>query len=195
MNDVERFRTYFSDEINPLANFTWERDGKLKENEYFRFGWMEGSSSDDYTMAGTWTVGGEWVDMLPGPSKIKSRDVAGEEMITPARAEIDMRYEMYCDWLYIGSHGTLVYESYFCSYFRPRTPAALMDWISNVVSGRCTIHSHRFRPLQHRRSADICLTRYFPSTRIFASSSKRLHSCTVPCELPVKGWIGLIALA
>ena len=85
VNDVERFRTYFSDEINPSTNFTWDRDGSVKVNEYFRFAWMEGSSSDDYTMAGTWTAGGQWINMLPGPSRVKSRSLPDGELIVPAR--------------------------------------------------------------------------------------------------------------
>ncbi|KAH8882866.1 LCCL domain-containing protein [Thozetella sp. PMI_491] len=85
VNDVERFRTYFSDEINPSTNFTWEREGSLQLNEYFRFAWMEGSSSDDYTMAGTWTAEGEWIKMEPGPSKVKSRSLPGEELVSPVK--------------------------------------------------------------------------------------------------------------
>ncbi len=85
VNDVERFRTYFSDEVNPATNFTWERNGKLETEEYFRFAWMEGSSSDDYTMAGTWTENGEWVTMLPGPSRIKRWSLPYEDLIAPSK--------------------------------------------------------------------------------------------------------------
>ena len=76
VNDVERFRGYFEDystEANPESmSFVWERTADVAAEglpEYFRFGYMEGSSSDDYTKAGVWTAEGEWVPMKPGPSK------------------------------------------------------------------------------------------------------------------------------
>ncbi|KAK0651608.1 hypothetical protein B0T16DRAFT_404297 [Cercophora newfieldiana] len=82
INDVERFRTYFADEFHNPPNFTWTRRGGIEENEYFRFGWMQGSESEDYTKAGTWNTKHEWVDMAAGPSKVKARD-AGTEVIVP----------------------------------------------------------------------------------------------------------------
>jgi hypothetical protein len=81
VNDVERFRAYFSDEFDNANNFTWTRKNSTKENEYFRFAWMEGSTSQDYTMAGTWTDEGKWIDMLPGPSKVKARSSDWNERI------------------------------------------------------------------------------------------------------------------
>ncbi|KAK0635320.1 hypothetical protein B0T17DRAFT_604509 [Bombardia bombarda] len=77
VNDVERFRTYFSDEVNSSPNFTWTR-GAVEENEYFRFAWMEGSESEDYTRAGVWNGKGEWVEMAPGPSRVRTRGVGGD---------------------------------------------------------------------------------------------------------------------
>lgn len=80
VNDVERFRTYFSnDEFdrNAPTNFTWTREGEEvgRDTEYFRFAWMQGYKSEDYTKAGVWTKEGEWVEMAPGPSRVKKRDV------------------------------------------------------------------------------------------------------------------------
>ena len=79
VNDVERFRTYFSDEFNNAANFTWTRRGDVEENEYFRFAWMRGSDSEDYTKAGTWNTRREWVEMAPGPSRVKTRGLVLQE--------------------------------------------------------------------------------------------------------------------
>ncbi|KAM7223298.1 hypothetical protein V8F06_001175 [Rhypophila decipiens] len=78
VNDVERYRRYFTDDgdlSNDAGgnNFTWTRKGPMEgfENEYFRFAWMEGSSSEDYTKAGVWNSRGEWEDMAPGPSRVR----------------------------------------------------------------------------------------------------------------------------
>ncbi|KAK0728559.1 hypothetical protein B0T26DRAFT_176551 [Lasiosphaeria miniovina] len=77
VNDVERFRTYFADEFDSSPNFTWTRRAGLEENEYFRFAWMQGSGSEDYTKAGTWNAKGEWVAMQPGPSRVRARSAEG----------------------------------------------------------------------------------------------------------------------
>ncbi|CAK7226177.1 hypothetical protein SCUCBS95973_006111 [Sporothrix curviconia] len=77
VNDVERYRGYFDD--MPAA-FEWERPADVAEakvDEYFRFGYMEGSQTDDYTRAGIWTAEGEWLAMAPGPSRVRSRNVEG----------------------------------------------------------------------------------------------------------------------
>ncbi|KAK4163603.1 hypothetical protein QBC43DRAFT_319395 [Cladorrhinum sp. PSN259] len=68
VNDVERFREYFDDGSKTKTNITWTRDADVKENEYFRFAWMQGSSTWDYTKAGKWDVEGKWTEMKPGPS-------------------------------------------------------------------------------------------------------------------------------
>ena len=67
VNDVERYRWYYG-EGEPT--FTWSRAGDaLHAKDYFRFGYMEGSSADDYTKAGIWSVNGSWLEMQPGPSR------------------------------------------------------------------------------------------------------------------------------
>ena len=65
VNDVERHRWYYG-EGDPLHTFN--RYEKL-EREYFRFGYMSGSQTADYTKAGLWEVDGVWREMEPGPSK------------------------------------------------------------------------------------------------------------------------------
>ncbi|KAK8032188.1 hypothetical protein PG990_001922 [Apiospora arundinis] len=74
VNDVERFRSYFDDQ-DAKSSFTWTRNSTLNVDEYFRFGYMDGSSSWDYSKAGTWTPVGDWVEMAPGPSKVKIRSL------------------------------------------------------------------------------------------------------------------------
>lgn len=73
VNDVERLRTYEDyDEkgywINGTREFTWDRHLEGAP-EYFRFAYMMGSDSADYTKAGTWLANGTWVEMKDGPSK------------------------------------------------------------------------------------------------------------------------------
>ena len=88
VNDVERFRGYFADFAGEGAQkeeFVWERGAGVQLDEYFRFAYMEGSSADDYTRAGTWTHGGAWVDMEPGPSRVKGRSLDGEGTVTAMR--------------------------------------------------------------------------------------------------------------
>lgn len=80
VNDVERFRSYFEDTFAREDQFVWTRNSSLGLPEYFRFAYMEGSSSGDYSKAGTWTADGEWVQMKPGPSKVKVRSTE-EEML------------------------------------------------------------------------------------------------------------------
>jgi len=79
VNDVERFRSYFN-EVDSQDHFTWSRNSSLEIKEYFRFAYVEGSDSDDYTKAGVWNEKGEWEVMEAGPSKIKSRSLDGEEL-------------------------------------------------------------------------------------------------------------------
>ncbi|PTB79754.1 hypothetical protein M440DRAFT_1389675 [Trichoderma longibrachiatum ATCC 18648] len=75
VNDVERFRGYFDDIIDRQDSFVWSRNATLGLPEYFRFAYMLGSSSGDYTKAGIWSADGEWTKMKPGPSRVKGRDV------------------------------------------------------------------------------------------------------------------------
>ncbi|KAI2602037.1 hypothetical protein GGR54DRAFT_555753 [Hypoxylon sp. NC1633] len=77
VNDVERYRGYFGDEDSD--HFTWTRDNETDYNEYFRFGFMASTDSQDYTKAGIWTKELEWVDPQPGPSRIKARDLDRRE--------------------------------------------------------------------------------------------------------------------
>lgn len=64
VNDVERYRWYLGEGATQHTFFRmWEG-----EKEYFRFGFMSGSTSADYTQAGVWTPGGHWVEKRPGPS-------------------------------------------------------------------------------------------------------------------------------
>jgi len=73
VNDVERVRTYpdYDDRAEWSANgtreWTWDRhiDGLP---EYFRFAYMMGSETADYTKAGTWLANGTWVPMAKGAS-------------------------------------------------------------------------------------------------------------------------------
>lgn len=74
VNDVERFRGYFDDIIDRQDSFIWSRNGTLGLPEYFRFAYMLGSSSGDYTKAGIWSAEGEWTQMKAGPSRVKARD-------------------------------------------------------------------------------------------------------------------------
>ncbi|ROT39269.1 hypothetical protein SODALDRAFT_332711 [Sodiomyces alkalinus F11] len=79
VNDVERFRGYYDDDGDDVSlldrqrSFVWTRDPELRLNEYFRFGYMEGSRTWDYTRAGVWNAEGGWVEMPPGPSKVRVR--------------------------------------------------------------------------------------------------------------------------
>jgi hypothetical protein len=72
VNDVERFRGYYEDGTIVNNSFTWPRFTPEADalNEYFRFGFLVGSRSLDYTQAGVWTDAGEWIKMVPGPSSI-----------------------------------------------------------------------------------------------------------------------------
>ena len=79
VNDVERFRTYFDDEISGEDSFEWSRNNTLELPEYFRFAFVHGSDPGDYTKAGKWTADGEWVKMKAGPSRVKGRAVEEED--------------------------------------------------------------------------------------------------------------------
>ncbi|KAI1135633.1 hypothetical protein F5Y05DRAFT_166902 [Hypoxylon sp. FL0543] len=71
VNDVERYRGFFGDEGSD--HFTWSRDNGSSFNEYFRFGYMSGADSGDYTKAGVWREDLQWVPPQPGPSRLKRR--------------------------------------------------------------------------------------------------------------------------
>ena len=66
VNDVERYRWYLGEGAAQHTFFRrWEG-----EKEYFRFGFMSGSTSADYTQAGVWTPLGDWVEKRSGPSLV-----------------------------------------------------------------------------------------------------------------------------
>lgn len=90
VNDVERFRGYVGDElagsaaaeaapVNATLSFEWARERGRARPEYFRFAYMEGAVTWDYTKAGVWTEEGLWVEMEPGPSRVRRRRVEEEE--------------------------------------------------------------------------------------------------------------------
>jgi hypothetical protein len=64
VNDVERFKGYHD---QGLVRWTWRRTHPGLP-EYFRFAYMAGSETSDYTRAGTWDAEGGWREMAPGPS-------------------------------------------------------------------------------------------------------------------------------
>lgn len=79
VNDVERFRAYEDDKDR---SFTWVRThpdggeldprGKEYLPEYFRFAYLRGAGTADYTKAGTWMEGGRWKHMDRGPGLFSS---------------------------------------------------------------------------------------------------------------------------
>ena len=64
INDVERHRWYYGE---GAPGHTFDRYDNVKR-EYFRFGYMRGSVTGDYTQAGLWETDGDWIPMKPGPS-------------------------------------------------------------------------------------------------------------------------------
>lgn len=81
VNDVERFRGYFDDD-DDFANgtFIWKRSAGKNVREYFRFGYISGTRSLDYTRAGVWGIDFIWEPMKPGASSIETspRDDSSE---------------------------------------------------------------------------------------------------------------------
>ena len=63
VNDVERFRGYVYD---GAGNFTWVRQAPPSDPEYFRFGFMDGATAGDYTMAAIWQPNGTWTPYPQG---------------------------------------------------------------------------------------------------------------------------------
>ncbi|RDL38766.1 uncharacterized protein BP5553_03106 [Venustampulla echinocandica] len=74
VNDVERFRGYIDEGFASDKHFVWDKESGKNEPEYFRFAYLQGPKTWDYTRAGIWEKNGTWTKMEPGPSKIKSRD-------------------------------------------------------------------------------------------------------------------------
>ncbi|KAI1421917.1 hypothetical protein F5Y12DRAFT_663091 [Xylaria sp. FL1777] len=81
VNDVERFRGFFDDKGDD--EFVWTRDNSSAINEYFRFGYVQGTDAGDYTRAGTWNTELEWIEMAPGPSKVKGRELIQDDEQVP----------------------------------------------------------------------------------------------------------------
>ncbi|KAI2466544.1 hypothetical protein F4781DRAFT_351416 [Annulohypoxylon bovei var. microspora] len=77
VNDVERYRAFWGDEGSD--HFTWTRDNVSSYNEYFRFGFMSGTDSGDYTKAGIWDKDLNWTTPEAGPSRIKARALDAHE--------------------------------------------------------------------------------------------------------------------
>jgi hypothetical protein len=77
VNDVERFRGFFGDK--GVDEFVWTRDNGSIINEYFRFAYVQGTASGDYTRAGTWNTKLEWIEMAPGPSRVKGRELSQDD--------------------------------------------------------------------------------------------------------------------
>jgi hypothetical protein len=73
VNDVERFRGFVDEGYGLDEPFVWIRTPGFREPEYFRFAFMEGSRAFDYTKAATWNGDGSWIDMAPGPSRVRAR--------------------------------------------------------------------------------------------------------------------------
>ena len=78
VNDVERFRGYTDEGFSSDKQFVWSKDSRAAEPEYFRFAYMQGTQSWDYTKAGIWHVDGTWTNMRAGPSMIRSENLNGE---------------------------------------------------------------------------------------------------------------------
>lgn len=85
VNDVERFRSYFHDDVGADKSFRWARNSTIDLPEYFRFAFLDGSEPGDYTKAGKWTADGEWVKMKAGPSRVKARGLGRDELMSRRR--------------------------------------------------------------------------------------------------------------
>ena len=64
VNDVERHKWYYG-EGSP--SHTFDRYEGV-EKEYFRFAFLQGGRTGDFTNAGVWNGNGSWTQMEPGPS-------------------------------------------------------------------------------------------------------------------------------
>lgn len=80
VNDVERFRGFVDEGYGAGKPFVWSRQPGLAEPEYFRFGYMQGNINGDYSRAGIWNPDGSWLEMEPGPSRVKTRQLNDERI-------------------------------------------------------------------------------------------------------------------
>lgn len=80
VNDVERFHGFFEDDDRFGARtYAWSREGGDQDiREYFRFAYISGTRSLDYTKAGVWD-GESWEPAKPGASNVLRRGLAGDE--------------------------------------------------------------------------------------------------------------------
>lgn len=86
VNDVERFRGYFeNDEDFEEKKFTWIRKSNKEIKEYFRFAYVSGTRSLDYTKAGVWDESLEWEPMKPGASSVEKRGPEVEMRMVDSR--------------------------------------------------------------------------------------------------------------
>jgi hypothetical protein len=81
VNDVERFRGFVDEGYGLDKPFIWTRDPGLAELEYFRFAFMEGATTWDYTKAAIWNENGSWIEMEPGPSRVKAQSLDSETIV------------------------------------------------------------------------------------------------------------------
>ncbi|KAK6435926.1 hypothetical protein LTR95_007882 [Oleoguttula sp. CCFEE 5521] len=85
VNDVERFRGYGDEWTGGVMDggnlsWTWERHhlkGILSRAfpEYFRFAYMSGSDTGDYSKAGVWGNDGSWTEPKAGASNVDTEEV------------------------------------------------------------------------------------------------------------------------
>jgi hypothetical protein len=70
VNDVERYKGYIDvgeGEFGGMSSYTFVREKEwLDVPVYFRFAFLRGSGSEDYTKGGTWNVDGSWEAPAPG---------------------------------------------------------------------------------------------------------------------------------
>jgi hypothetical protein len=78
VNDVERFRGFADEGYGFNWPFVWPRESELAGPEYFRFAYVEGTRTWDYTKAAIWNADGSWIEMEPGPSRVKARALDSE---------------------------------------------------------------------------------------------------------------------
>jgi hypothetical protein len=73
VNNVERYRSYFTEALPEDDHFTWARNSSSALPEYFRFGYVNAGQSLDYITAGVWNVNGSWssMELLEGGANTK----------------------------------------------------------------------------------------------------------------------------
>jgi hypothetical protein len=73
VNDVERYKGYIDvgeGEFGGMSSYTFVREKEwLDVPVYFRFAFLRGSGSEDYTKGGTWNVDGSWE--MPAPGSVR----------------------------------------------------------------------------------------------------------------------------